>query len=135
MPWLPASTPEPFHYQCPVPVVSVPCSHPHPSLATWPRLVPCLDLVVPSPPQQPTTRAVAAAPTHCRHHRSRVPVVTPLSLPCTRAPVIRALVHPVRAQYTATPSCALSTLSPVLPVKPRPQTWSVLVVVLSLGQG
>ena len=100
VPWLPASTTKPFHCiwfllpracSCLGPAVPVPYSHlrPEPS-----DLSP--ETAVPPPPLQPTANAATAA-------------VAAQSRRC------RAL--PVRAQYTATPSRALSTLSPVLPIR------------------
>ena len=76
------------------------------------RLVPCSQLppvpavarvfVAVTPIAAEPSSTGAAAPAHCRHHQSRAPVVSPLSVPCTRAPMIRAL----SLLPSASPPCA-----------------------------
>ena len=68
---------EPFHCQCPSPTALGPCCH--------------AGVRCPGPHCRKASSVGAAAPAHCRHHQSRAPVVSPLSVPCTLAPVIRAL--------------------------------------------
>ena len=107
VPWLLASVPEPLHClwfllpracSCLGPFVPVPYSHPRPEPSDLsPETCPSAPSPVPAvllPPLQPTASAAA--------------IVAAQSRRC------RALVQLVRAQYTTTPSRALS---PVLPVR------------------
>ena len=107
VPWLPVSVPEPFHYlgfllsracSCPGPVVLVSCSYqrPKPSnlSSTMCSCSPSPVPAVPPPPLQSTPSAVASFAAQSRR--------------------CRALVHPVCAQYIATPSCGLCSTPAVL---------------------
>ena len=80
-----------FHFlptspdQCPGPAAPVPCS----PLPLVPAAA-CVFVALAPIAAEPSS-AGAAALAHCRHHQSRAPAVSPLSVSCTRAPVIRAL--------------------------------------------
>ena len=80
-----------FHFlptspdQCPGPVALVPCS----SLPPVPAAAQVFVALAPIAAEPNSVGAAALA--HCRHHQSRAPVVSPLSVSCTRVLVIRAL--------------------------------------------
>ena len=71
--------------QCTGPAALVPCS-PLPPIPAAASVFVALAPIAAEP-----SSAGTAVPAHCRHHQSRAPVMSPLSVSCTRAPVIRAL--------------------------------------------